>query len=205
MPSDTEVQLESVDSRQVAHLRNRSTALFLIGVGLGNIGLIAAVTVSTLAAEEISSNSTWSGLPSALAILGTAIGTTALAEAMQRWGRRNGLVGGYLLATLGASLAVVALFRGSLGLLLLASFSIGLGRSGDALSRYLVADLHPLWRRASAISWVVWMGTVGAVLGPNSLEPSGRLAARLGLPDLSGAFLVTIGAYGAVALGYAVL
>jgi len=205
VPTDTLVQPESLNPERINHLRNRSTALLLAGVGLGNIGLITAITVSTLAAEEISRNSTWSGMPSALTILGTAIGTTVLAESMQRWGRRNGLVGGYLLAIFGAILAVFALLRGSMGLLLLATFAIGVGRSGDALTRYLVADLHPLWRRASAISWVVWMGTVGAVLGPNSLEPAGRLAARFGLPDLSGAFLVTVLTYGLAAVGYVVL
>ena len=52
---------------------------------------------------------------------------------------------------------------------------------------------------------MVWVGTIGAVLGPNSLEPSGRLASILGLPSLSGAYLVTLGAYGLVAILYAVL
>jgi MFS family permease len=83
-------------------------------------------------------------------------------------------------------------------------FTIGLGRSGDALSRYLVADLYPVGRRASAIGWMVWVGTIGAVLGPNSLGPAGRLAAKLGLPHLSGPYLVTLGAYSLVALLYAV-
>lgn len=176
--------------------------LFLGGVGMGSIGLIAAITVSTLAAEEISRAATWSGFPSALSILGTALGATLLAEAMQRWGRRKGLLWSYCLAVLGAGLAVAAVIRGSLVLLLGAMFLIGLGRSGDALSRYLVADLHPLSRRASAIGWVVWMGTIGAVLGPNSLGPSGRLAVNLGLPRLAGAYLVTLAAYGLVVLLY---
>jgi MFS family permease len=169
---------------------------------MGSIGLIAAITVSTLAAEEISRAATWSGFPSALSILGTALGATLLAETMQRWGRRKGLLWSYCLAVLGAGLAVAAVTRGSLVLLLGAMFLIGLGRSGDALSRYLVADLHPLSRRASAIGWVVWMGTIGAVLGPNSLGPSGRLAVNLGLPRLAGAYLVTLAAYGLVVLLY---
>jgi MFS family permease len=176
--------------------------LFLGGVGLGNIGLIAAITVSTLAAESVSRTATWSGLPSALSILGTALGSTLLATAMQRWGRRNGLVCGYSLAALGAGLAVVALVQGSLALLVGSMFIIGLGRSGDAMSRYLVADLYPLDRRATALSWVVWMGTVGAVVGPNSLGPAGRVAVHFGLPQLSGAYLVTVCAYGVVATGY---
>ena len=204
MTSDQPGNSSQLDSSRQLYLRRRTTGLFLGGVALGNIGLIAALTVSTLAAEEISGTATWSGLPAALSVLGTAAGTTLLAELMQRFGRRNGLVGGYLVATIGAIAAVAALLAGSLGLLLVATFAIGLGRSGDALSRYLVADLYPLWQRASAIGWIVWMGTIGAVLGPNSLAPAGRLASGIGLPPLSGAFLVTVAAYGIVTATYAV-
>lgn len=140
----------------------------------------------------------------AMSILGTAAGTTLLAEAMQRWGRRNGLVCSYSLAALGGVIAVVALLRESLPLLLGAMLVVGLGRSGDTLSRYLVADLYPLGRRASAIGWLVWVGTVGAILGPNSLGPSGQVAVYSGLPRLAGAYLVTIVAYGFVAILYAI-
>ncbi len=194
----------SLPTPRIEGLRRRTTALFFSGVGLGSIGLTAAIIVSTLAAEEISRAATWSGLPSALSILGTAIGTALLAEAMQRWGRRNGLICGYFVAALGAVAAVIAVRTGSLLLLMVAMFTIGLGRSGDSLSRYLVADLYPVGRRASAIGWMVWVGTIGAVLGPNSLGPAGRLASTLGLPPLSGAYLVTLGAYSLAALLYAI-
>jgi len=202
--NDSSTGQEPASTHRIEILRRKTTALFLGGVGLGSIGLIAAIIVSTLVAEEISRAATWSGFPSALSILGTAVGTTLLAEAMQRWGRRNGLVCSYCVAALGAVAAIAAVLEGSLPLLLVAMFTIGLGRSGDALSRYLVADLYPVGRRASAIGWMVWVGTIGAVLGPNSLGPAGRLAAKLGLPPLSGPYLVTLGAYSLVALLYAV-
>lgn len=197
-------QKSSLPTPRLEGMRRKTTGLFLGGVGLGSIGLTAAIIVSTLAAEEISRVTTWSGLPSALSILGTALGTALLAEAMQRWGRRNGLICGYFVAALGAVAAVIAVRAGSLLLLMVAMFTIGLGRSGDSLSRYLVADLYPVGRRASAIGWMVWVGTIGAVLGPNSLGPAGRLASTLGLPPLSGAYLVTLGAYSLAALLYAI-
>ena len=64
----------SLPTPRIEGLRRRTTALFFSGVGLGSIGLTAAIIVSTLAAEEISRAATWSGLPSALSILGTAMG-----------------------------------------------------------------------------------------------------------------------------------
>lgn len=203
--SDSLKVLEPSSGQRTRLLRRRTTALFLGGVGLGSIGLVAAIIVSSLAAQEISRSTRWSGLPSAISILGTAAGTTVLAQAMQRLGRRNGLVCGYCLAMAGALAAIAAVVTESLPLLIVGMFTIGLGRSGDSLSRYLVADLYPVGRRASAIGWMVWVGTLGAVLGPNSLEPSGRLAQDLGLPHLAGAYLVTLGAYGLVAVLYAAL
>jgi MFS family permease len=195
---------EPSPTARVERLRRRTTALFLSGVGLGSVGLTAAIIVSTLAAQQISGATTWSGLPSAMSILGTAAGTTLLAHAMQRLGRRNGLVCSYSLATLGAVAALTAVVAGSLPLLIAGMFTIGLGRSGDSLSRYLVADLYPVDRRASAIGWMVWMGTIAAVVGPNSLDPSGRLASQVGLPRLAGPYLVTLVSYGLVAILYAI-
>ncbi len=205
MSRDPKTQPSATEASRLQGLRRRTTALFLGGVGVGSIGLTAAIITSSLAAEQISHDTTWSGLPAALSILGTAAGTAILAEVMQRIGRRNGLVCGYALAILGSVAAVIAVRNGSLLLLIAGMFTLGLGRSGDSLSRYLVADLYPVERRASAIGWMVWVGTIGAVIGPNSLEPAGRLAAALGLPDLAGAFLVTLGAYGLAAALYTLL
>lgn len=205
MPDDTLSHLEPPPAARTDQLRRRITALFLVGVGIGATGFIASITAAALAAEEISGSAVWSGSPAALSILGTATGTSLLAAVMQRWGRRNGLLAGYLVAALGAATAVVAVSMGSLLLLVVGMFTIGLGRSGESLSRYLVADIYPLGRRASAIGLMVWVGTIGAVLGPNSLEPTGRLALQWGLPRLAGPYLLTMTAYGLVVLLYAVL
>ena len=96
-------------------LRRRITAVILSGVGLGSVGHTAGLIVSSLAAEEIAGEATWSGLPAAMSILGTAAGTTLLAEAMRRWGRRPGLITSYSIATAGALLAISAVIVGSLG------------------------------------------------------------------------------------------
>ncbi|MGB5815393.1 MAG: hypothetical protein WBI27_09340, partial [Thermoanaerobaculia bacterium] len=53
---------------RVAGLRRKITGLFLGGVGLANTGVIAVLTVSSLAAEEISGTATWSGFPGALCV-----------------------------------------------------------------------------------------------------------------------------------------
>ena len=204
MQNDTIEPNDQTDGVREIGLRRKLTGLFLGGVGLTNTGAIAALTISPLAAEEISGFATWSGFPGALSVLGTATGTTLLAEVMRRWGRRNGLVASYSVAAVGSAAAVGAVAVGALYLLLAAMFIVGLGRSADAMSRYLIADLYPVERRASAIGWLVWTGTIGAVLGPNSLGPASRLAEELGLPPFAGPYIVPLTIYVLVVLLYIV-
>ena len=126
---------EPSSAAHIQKVRGKITALFLTGVGIGATGFIASITVASLAAEEISGKATWSGFPGALSIFGTAAGTTVLASLMQRWGRRRGLLFGYVVAASGAAAAVGAVVMQSLPLLVLGMFTIGLGRSGESLSR----------------------------------------------------------------------
>ena len=67
---------------------------------------------------------------------------------------------------------------------------IGFGNSANQLSRYAAADLYPPDRRATALGVVVWAATVGAVVGPNLVGPSGDVAMAIGLPHHAGPYLV---------------
>jgi MFS family permease len=125
-------------------------------------------------------------------VLGAALGATSLAWVMSLRGRRIGLSLGYLVGVTGALVAVAAIVAGQLPLLLAGSLLIGFGNSSNQLSRYAAADLYPPDRRASAIGTVVWAATVGAVVGPNLVSPSGSLATALGLPGLAGPYLMPV-------------
>jgi MFS family permease len=54
--------------------------------------------------------------------------------------------------------------------------------------RFAAADLAVPASRARAIAIVVWVGTLGSVLGPNLGVPGQWIEERWGLPDYSGAF-----------------
>ena len=75
------------------------------GVALGATAYIAAVTVCTLAAEEIVGSATLSGVPSATATIGTAVGATLLTRSVVRRGRRPGLIAGYAIGVIGCLVA----------------------------------------------------------------------------------------------------
>jgi MFS family permease len=175
----------------VTAVRRRLSITLFAGAGLGTTGYIAAVTVSTLAVQDITGSALQSGLPSALATAGSAIGTNAMSWLVPRLGRRNGLMLGYLLSALGAALAVWATSERRLWVLMVAMFFTGFGQASGHLARYAAGDMYPLERRAGAISLIVWAGTIGSVAGPALLDVSARTASRMGLPDLAGGYLAT--------------
>jgi MFS family permease len=181
------------DPAVLERLRRRSTLTLVTGVALGSTGHIAAVTVATIAAEELAGSSAWAGVPGAAVVLGAAGGSLLLSAIMVRSGRRAGLATGYILGVLGALLAVLALVIGSFPLLLAGTVLIGVANSSNQLSRYAAADLVPARRRASALGTVVWAATVGAVVGPNLVAVAGTAAESIGLPSLAGAYLLPAG------------
>ena len=181
-------------------LRRRTHWSLVAGVALGSTGHIAASTVSSIAAQHIAGSTAWSGAPGAAVVLGAALGAVTLSQVMVRAGRRVGLAAGYGIGVVGAMVATIAIIAGSLGLLLIGTVLIGFGNASNQLSRYVAADLFPSDRRASAIGIVVWGATIGAVVGPNLVAPAGSLAAALGLPELSGAYLVPVVFVGAAAV-----
>src|SRR3954468_6318398 len=184
----------------LARLRRRTHWSLVAGVALGSTGHIAASTISTLAAQAISGDTTWSGAPGAAVVLGAALGAVLLSGVMVRAGRRAGLAMGYGVGVVGALLATMAVGAGSMPLLLGGTVLIGFGNASNQLSRYVAADLFPSNRRASAIGIVVWGATVGAVIGPNLVAPAATVAMTLGLPPVSGAYLVPVFFVGAAAL-----
>lgn len=193
--------IRPVDPVELARLRRRTVATLVAGVALGSTGHIAAVTVATIVAQQMAGGaSAWSGAPGATVVLGAAAGAIALSSVMVRRGRRFGLALGYLVSVVGAAMATWSVLATSLPALLVGTLLIGFGNSSNQLSRYAAADLAPQDRRASAIGVVVWGATIGAVVGPNLVAPAGAIALGLGLPELSGAYLVPILFVGAASL-----
>jgi MFS family permease len=185
---------------RLAHLRERTIWTLVAGVAIGSTGHIAAVTVGTIVAAEITGSSALAGLPAASVILGSALGSVVLSMLMARRGRRPGLSLGYLISVLGALVATSAVVSQSLPTLILGTMLIGFGNSSNQLSRYAAADLVPMRRRASTIGVVVWGATIGAIIGPNLVAFSGEVALNLGLPELAGPYLVPVVFVGAAAV-----
>lgn len=181
----------SIPAERRSDLRRRTLWVLFSMSALGSTGYIAAITVGTLVAADIAGSASLGGIPSSAAVLGTAFAATTISSLMLRVGRRPGLLGGLAVGVLGASVAVASVVARSIPLLLVGAFLAGFANGSANLGRYVAADLFPVHRRASAIGTVVWGSTIGAVIGPNLVAPAGVVAMAAGLPELSGAFVVT--------------
>jgi MFS family permease len=159
--------------------------------GLGGSGAAAGA----LLALDITGSDALASLPLALLVVGSASTVVPISALSRRAGRRTGLATALAIATVGAGGVVVAGELDSFALLLAASLLFGAGNTAVMLARYAAVDLSTPDERGRAIGRVVFATTFGAVAGPNLLEPAGSLAASLGLPELTGLFLISIAAF----------
>ena len=185
---------------KVAEVQRRTLSSLVVAQSLGGLGLTIGIAVAAILAEEISGSEQLAGLAQTMQVLGAAIASFLLAHLMGKRGRRPGLVLGYLLGASGAALCVVAGVVDSFALLLVGATLLGSTTAANGQSRYAATDLALPDHRARSLSLVVWATTVGAVAGPNLTGPAGRMARDLGLPRLTGPFLVGMVAILAAAL-----
>src|SRR5690606_1951633 len=111
--------------------RRRAGGLLFGGAALGATAYFTGLAVAPLAAEDLTGGVTWSGLPGAMGIVGTALGATLVTGLLHRVGRRGGLTAAYVLGAVGAFVAVTALRVGSFPLLLAGTTLFGVGHAAN--------------------------------------------------------------------------
>ena len=187
---------------EVESIQRRVVRVLVVAQILGGIGLGATVSVGALLASEVSGSPAWSGMAATMSTLGAALLAVPLARAAQARGRRVALSIGSIIAALGAVLATWAAAIGSFPLLLVGLALAGAGSATNLQARFAATDLALPLHRARQLSLVVWSTTIGAVLGPNLIEPGETIGAAIGLPTLTGPFLFTVAAQVAAMLVY---
>jgi len=173
-------------------------ALFM-GVACLSTAVVGLSTTAALIVVD-HAGAAWSGLPNAVLVLGSAVGSLSSGALAARYGRRLVLVLMYGAAVIGALVSFAGVLGGSVLALVAGMPLIGFGNSGAQLSRYTAADLAPEHRKGFALSTMVWAGTVGAVAGPALIAPAAARAEAAELPALSGPI-----AAGAVVVALAVV
>ena len=144
----------------------RNTIRLMVSEPMNRAFLTLAFTVGVVAVVDFSGREFFAGLYVALNGALLALGAFLTGRAMDRWGRRPGLVAGFGIMILGSALAAAAFAAHSTLLLMLSGGVIGFASGAANLGRAAVADMYPAERRARAVGIVLAVGTVGAVGGP---------------------------------------
>jgi MFS family permease len=187
--------LASLDETERARVQRRTLIVVVVSQVLGGAGLAAGVTVGALMAQEMLGSEDVAGVPAALFTLGAAGAAYLIGRITQRSGRRLGLGLGFAVGGVGAIGVVAAAALGSIALLFASLLVYGAGSATNLQARYAGTDLALPARRGTAVSIALVSTTLGAVAGPNLIGPLGGLASSLGLPALSGPFLLAAVAY----------
>lgn len=176
-------------------VQRRTLTVVVISQVLGGAGLAAGITVGALLAQQMLGSDSLAGVPTALFTLGSALAAFLVGRFTQRWGRRVGLGIGFAAGGIGAAGVVMAAVSDSVPLLFVSLFVYGAGTATNLQARYAGTDLALPAQRGTAISVAMVSTTLGAVAGPNLVEPLGAFAVSLGIPALAGPFLLAGAAF----------
>jgi MFS family permease len=185
----------ATDEVRLRRIQRRTLWVVVASQVLGGAGLAAGVTVGALLAQQVLGSDGLAGIPTALFTLGSALAALVVGRVTQRAGRRVGLGFGFGAGGLGAIGVVFAAAIDNAPLLFVALFIYGAGTATNLQARYAGTDLASPTQRGKAVSIALVSTTVGAVAGPNLVEPLGVFAENLGLPALAGPFLLAAVAY----------
>jgi MFS family permease len=183
----------------VNHQRRIVTVLSATQV-IGSLGVGAGLTIGALLVKHITGSTGWAGLATVTQVIGAAAFTVPLAKLAARAGRRPALTLGWCLGAAGAFLCIRAAVANSLPLVLVGLALFGVSTATSLQARFAAADRAVPESVARSISLVVWAGTIGAVIGPNLVEPGAQVAYGLGIPALAGPMVFSMAGFAIAAV-----
>lgn len=183
--------VESLDSPRIRSIQNRSVATLSAAQMFGGVAVAGAVPAGALLAASLTDSEAFAGLVQTAGVLGAAIFALPLANIALTKGRRPALATGFGLGLLGAIIVIFGAVSRQIAIVLVGSLFVGVASAASLQARYAATDLASPAHRARSLSYVVWAATIGAVLGPNLLNFSGSVGLRLGLPELSGPYVIS--------------
>ena len=174
----------------VSDIQRRTLIVLAMMQIIGTVGVGVAPTIGVLLATEVTDNEAWAGLARTASTLGAALMGMPLGNLAARRGRRVALSLGWWIAAVGGAFLVAAaqwslVFPMFIGLTL-----IGSGSAVVLQARFAATDLAEPRHRARSLSLIVWVGTLGMVLGPNLGVPGEIISEKTGLAPFAAAFLI---------------
>ena len=148
------------------HSDSRKIIGLLLSVGFSSIGFIAAITVTVLAAREVSNNPLFLGFPNAVGVGGAFLGTQMFFKISKKYSRLAALSFTFFIGALGSVVLFYSLVIDSFTLLMIGALVLGFGQSATLQSRYAASFVASEKFKATALSLAVWFSVFGSVFGP---------------------------------------
>ena len=171
-------------------IARKITGILFAQQSLASAGFIAAATLNSIVGKELSQNSSWAGVPTAVYLLAGAFSAFMWGYVFDAIGRRRGLATGLSAGVVGSSITFYAIAIHSFPVFLGGMVMMGIANAAVQLGRFAAAEVNRPEHRGRAISNVVIGGTVGSVVGPFVAGPAGSLVGSWGIDELAGAYLV---------------
>lgn len=157
---------------------------------LFSAAIIISFTLTSIIAVDLSGNESVAGLPSTVTLISRAALAYPIGWLLDRLGRRLGLSIGYLIGVTGALISAWSVISGSFLGFLAGAALFGGSRAASEQSRYVAAEIFPSQSQSKVIGWIVFAGTIGAILGPLLVGPAASMAEGLSLLAYAGPFIV---------------
>jgi MFS family permease len=157
---------------------------------LGGLSQSLAGAAAALLARDVAGSDAAGGLPQSLLVVGAGVSALALAALTRRWGRALALAVGAMTAAVGCLAMALGGAANALVPIVAGSLLLGAGNTAVMLSRYAAAELETGRSAPRAMASVLVATSVGAVLGPNLLQPSGLLMQPFDVSPLIGSYVV---------------
>lgn len=172
-------------------VQRRTMVVLIVMQIIGTVGVGVAPSIGVLLAGEVTDNEAWAGLARSASTLGAAFLGIPLGNVAARFGRRVALSSGWFIAAVGAALLVWAAQLSLVVPLFIGLLLIGSGSAVSLQARFAATDLAEPHQKAKSLALVVWVGTIGSVLGPNLGVPGEIISVHTGLTVYASAFLIT--------------
>jgi len=177
------------------HVARKITLVLFAAQSLASAGFIAAATINPILGAKLAPYRSLATLPAAAYLLSSAFAAPMWGFLMDRIGRRNSISMGLVIGILGNMLVLAAIQAASFTFVIAGLMLMGVTNSAVQLSRFTAAEVNPPAQRGRAISAVVLGGVIGTLLARLLAVPVGDFAVSLGMDELAGAYITTLGLF----------
>jgi MFS family permease len=179
----------------LSYVAKKITLVLFAAQSLASAGFIATAAINPILGAKLASDRSLATVPAAAYLLSSAFAAPMWGVLMDRIGRRNAITAGLLIGIAGNILVLGAIQAESFTFVIAGLMLMGMTNAAVQLSRFAAAEVNPPAQRGRAISAVVLGGVIGTFLSRFLAVPVGNLAVSLGMDELAGAYITTLGLF----------